>query len=128
MVRNLKDITVLVVEDEPALNAAYEAILRAQGMSVKTSFDGREALDSVTESLPDVILLDLRMPRMDGLEFLKHFSSLPDKGKSKIILFSNFDEQKDIDKAFALGANRYMLKAWVSPKELVKLIRETVQA
>jgi CheY-like chemotaxis protein len=127
MKKTLKDISVLVVEDEPALNAAYVAILAAENLLVDTSFDGEEALAKATKRMPDIILLDLRMPKMDGLEFLKHFADIKGHTKSKIILFSNFDEQKDIDRAFSLGASRYMLKAWVSPKELIKLINETAK-
>ncbi len=125
MSKSLQGISVLIVEDEPALNAAYAAILKAESVNVDTSFNGEEALTKVHTHMPDIILLDLRMPIMDGLEFLRRFSDVPNHEKSKIILFSNFDEQKDIDKAFDLGANRYMLKAWVSPKELIKLIKET---
>ena len=125
MTKKLKDISVLIVEDESALNEAYATILRAEGISVDSCFDGGEALTKVRAQMPDIILLDLRMPKVDGLEFLRKFAGLPSHQKSKVILFSNFDEQEDIDKAFSLGAVKYMLKAWVSPKELVKLIKET---
>jgi CheY-like chemotaxis protein len=125
MTKKLKDISVLIVEDEPALNDAYATILRAESITVDTSFDGAEALEKVGKNMPDIILLDLRMPNVDGLEFLRKFADVPNNRKAKVVIFSNFDEQEDIDKAFALGAVRYMLKAWVSPKELVKLIKET---
>jgi DNA-binding NarL/FixJ family response regulator len=121
-----KPIHVLIVEDEPTLNQAYVTILQAAGgISVDTSFNGQEALDKIAVQQPDVILLDLRMPQMDGIEFLKRFSSVNKPAKTKIIVFSNYDEKEEIDAAFSLGATRYMLKAWASPKELVKLIRET---
>jgi two-component system, OmpR family, alkaline phosphatase synthesis response regulator PhoP len=125
MSKNLNDISVLVVEDERNLNEAYTTILKKSTVKVDNCFDGEEALKKVTTFKPDIILLDLRMPRMDGLEFLKKLSLKKDGPKSKVILLSNFDEQKDIDKAFALGAQKYMLKAWVSPKQLLKVIKET---
>lgn len=125
MSKKLKDISVLIVEDEPALNEAYATILRAESITVDTSFDGAQALDKVGKNMPDIILLDLRMPNVDGLEFLRKFADVAGNRKVKVVIFSNFDEQEDIDKAFALGAVRYMLKAWVSPKELIKLIKET---
>jgi CheY-like chemotaxis protein len=120
------NIRVLIVEDEPALNQAYTSILGAEKMVVESCFNGQEALDSATQQLPDIILLDLRMPKMDGLEFLRKFYKLDGAQKTKVIIASNYDKQKEIDEAFALGANRYMLKSWTTPKELVKLVRETL--
>jgi two-component system response regulator YesN len=128
MKKSMKDISVLVIEDEPALNAAYLRILQSEGIVVTASFNGMEALKSLESLDPDVILLDLKMPRMSGLEFLAKFSKLEPKRKSKIIIFSNYDKQAEIDEAFSLGAKKYMLKAWASPKELIKVVKETVQA
>lgn len=130
MSKKLDDVNVLIVEDEPDLNHAYKTILEAENMAVSSSFNGEEALTQVTENPPDIILLDLRMPKMDGLEFLKRFSKLDANAKSKpkIIIATNYDEQQEIDKAFSLGADRYMLKSWTTPKELIKLIKETVTA
>jgi CheY-like chemotaxis protein len=126
MVKTLKDIRVLVVEDEPALNQAYVTILESEHIAVESCFNGEEALAKISVHKPDVILLDLRMPKMDGIEFLRKFSTTKYAKNTKVVIFSNYDEQKEIDSAFSLGATRYMLKAWTSPKELLSLIRETV--
>lgn len=121
-------IKILIVEDETSLNEAYGIILRKQGYDVSATFNGVEALESIKHKTPDLILLDLRMPQMDGLEFLERLQAAKNYPKVKIVVFSNYDEQKDIDKAFELGASRYMLKAWASPNELVKLVKETLKA
>jgi CheY-like chemotaxis protein len=121
-----KDISVLVVEDEPTLNAAYVRILDSANMQLQTSFNGQEALDRLAEMDPDVILLDLKMPKMSGIEFLSILSNMEPKRKAKVIIFSNYDKQAEIEEAFKLGAAKYMLKAWASPKELIKVIQETV--
>ena len=65
--------TILVIEDDAALNEAYETILRTAGYSVRTAFDGEEALKLVAKEEPDIIFLDLRMPTMDGIGFLKAY-------------------------------------------------------
>ncbi len=126
MDKALKDINVLVVEDEKDLNEAYVAILKSQKIKVESSFNGKEALECLKKFKPDIILLDLRMPTMGGIEFLTKINKLKPKLKSKIIIFSNYDKQDEIKDAFDLGASKYMLKAWASPNELIKVIKETV--
>lgn len=117
--------TILVVEDEESLNRAYQMILEQQGYDVKVAFDGDEALELTKTIEPDVILLDLRMPRMNGIEFLQNYrKSRP--AKVKIIIFSNLDMQKEIDEAYKLGADRYILKAWASPVELIKIVKNAL--
>lgn len=118
---------ILIVEDEATLNDAYGIILRQQKHDVRQVFDGRAALDAVNEAAPDLILLDLRMPVMSGIEFLKALDPAKTHPHMKIIIFSNYDVQDDIDEAFKLGATRYMLKAWASPKELVRLVNDTIK-
>jgi len=117
---------ILVVEDERTLNEAYELVLKKEGHNVQVAFNGQEALEVFKEQKPDLILLDLRMPQMDGVEFLKKLKPLKNKLDVKIVIFSNYDDQKEIDSAFANGATRYILKAWSSPKELAKVVDETL--
>lgn len=124
-----KAATILIVEDEKTLNEAYATILGKEGYRVLSAYDGEEALSILKKSKPDVILLDLRMPNVDGIEFLRRYKSTkPASGTaSQIIVFSNLDMQKEIDQAYELGANKYILKAWASPKELVRLIKDTLK-
>jgi two-component system response regulator VicR len=117
---------ILIVEDEKLLNEAYELVLKKEGHEVQTAFNGQDALDAFTRARPELVLLDLRMPKMDGVEFLKQLEKKGDYSDVHIIVFSNYDEQKEIDEAFAHGATRYILKAWSSPKELVKVVNETL--
>lgn len=114
--------SVLIVEDENMLNEAYQVILKSAGYNVLTAFDGKEALELLTKEKVDVILLDLRMPVLDGIGFLEAYQLKEQKDPPKVVVFSNFDMQKEIDQAYELGADKYMLKAWASPKELLQLI------
>ena len=118
---------VLIIEDEALLNEAYQTILGKEGFTHRSAYNGQEALDILKEYTPNIILLDLRMPKMNGIEFLQNFTD-PVKEKIKIIVFSNYDVQKEIDEAFALGATRYMLKAWATPKELVRVVNDLLQS
>jgi len=117
---------ILIIEDERVLNEAYQTILQQHKHEVFSAFDGEEAIKITKDLEPDVILLDLRMPKMNGIEFLKVYDQPNKHPKVKIVIFSNLDMQKEIDEAYKYGAGRYMLKAWASPKELVKLIADTL--
>lgn len=115
---------ILVVEDDAPLNEAYKMILESAGYATRTAFNGKEALEMVKAQEPDLIFLDLRMPVMDGIEFLKHYKPKTEHKHVKIIVFSNYDMQQEVDEAYELGAERYVLKAWASPKELLKMVKD----
>ena len=115
---------ILVVEDDMALNDAYKTILSAAGYPTETAFNGEEALRLTKQQEPDIIFLDLRMPIMDGIGFLKEYKPKTDHKNVKIIVFSNYDMQREVDEAYELGAERYVLKAWASPKELIKIVED----
>jgi CheY-like chemotaxis protein len=119
--------SVLIVEDEQPLNEAYQIILRQAGYTVFSAYDGKEALNIATNNKVNLILLDLRMPNMDGLSFLRTYNLKVDHPKVKVIIFSNFDMQDEIDEAYQHGADRYILKAWASPKELLKIVEDTLK-
>lgn len=118
---------ILIVEDEQNLNEAYQMILGNQGHEVFAAFDGKEALKLTEDLEPDLILLDLRMPHMGGVEFLKEYKLKEKHPKVKVVIFSNLDTQHEIDEAYSLGAEKYMLKAWASPKELIQLVKNLLQ-
>jgi CheY-like chemotaxis protein len=118
---------VLIVEDEKVLNEAYELVLKKDGYSVSTALNGEEALERVKKDKFDLILLDLRMPKVDGVEFLKRAKPANNFPETKIIVFSNYDDQKEVEEAIERGATRYILKAWSSPSELLKIVRESIE-
>lgn len=128
MVKLDKKMTVMIVEDEALLNDAYAQVLSAVNISLLRAYNGQEALDILQDQTPDIILLDLRMPVMDGISFLKKLDPKQTMPDTKIIIFSNYDDQREIDEAFSLGAMHYMLKAWATPDELIKLIQEVDEA
>lgn len=115
---------ILIVEDDLALNDAYRTILTTAGYAVRAAFNGQEALAAAKEQEPDIIFLDLRMPVMDGIEFLKAYKPQEQHPHVKIIVFSNYDMQREVDEAYQLGAERYVLKALASPSEVIKIVRD----
>lgn len=118
---------ILIVEDEKMLNEAYSTILNKEGHTVEQAYDGEEALKVTQKFEPDLILLDLRMPKMDGVSFLREYDLINKHTDVKVVVFSNFDMQKEVDDAYSLGAQRYILKAWASPKDLVQIVDEALE-
>ncbi len=116
---------ILIVEDDKSLHAAYRTILEKEKYEVHSAYNGEEALKELDKVTVDLILLDISMPKMNGIEFLEHFENEKD---IKVIVFSNLDSEKDINRVYGLGAHRYILKAWASPLELVKVVADTLQA
>jgi CheY-like chemotaxis protein len=104
--------TVLVVEDDQFLVRAYEVMLESQGYHVRIASDGVEALDMLREDpLPAVVLLDLMLPRKSGFEVLEAMAQDPRMQKVPVIVLSNLGQITDIERAQALGAKAYFVKA-----------------
>lgn len=117
---------VLIVEDNETLNEAYKLILSKDGHDVTTAFNGEEGLEKLSEVTPDLILLDMLMPKMDGLEFLRNFDAKK-FSKTTIIILSNLNEDEQVEEARRLGAHRYILKANTSPRELAARVNHIAQ-
>ena len=121
-----KKASILIVEDDTDLNSAYQMILDSAGYNVSQAENGEKALEVIKEKGdPDIILLDLRMPVMDGIGFLKKYGA-PEHPDTTIVVFSNYDAQKEVDEAYQLGAHRYVLKARAAPKELLRIVGDVL--
>lgn len=118
---------ILIVEDEKVLSEAYSMILQQAGHDIRTAHNGEEAITAAEAEEPQLILLDLRMPTMSGVEFLRQYDLKGKHPAVRVIVFSNYDMQDEIDEAYSLGADRYVLKAWASPKELLQLVENTLK-
>ncbi len=117
---------ILVVEDDKTLNDAYCMILKKAGHTVTSVFNGQEALDTLKASKPKIILLDLLMPKLSGLQFLEVFQ--PKKNpKITVIILSNIGDDSEVEKAMKLGAYKYIVKAHASPEELSTLVNHLIQ-
>lgn len=118
---------ILVVEDDQDLNKAYCIILRHEGHEVVAAYDGKEALESLKTFEPDLILLDLLMPVMGGLEFLQQ-SDLAKKHKGvKVLIFTNMENSPEVAAAYQLGAHRCIIKSWTAPHNLARVVTETLR-
>ncbi len=125
---NQPTISVLIVEDDPTLRSAYETVLTMDGYEATVAADGQEALLLAETSNPDVILLDMLMPTMNGLEFLEQYNAKQNHPKTKIIVFSNMSVPSDVKDAMRLGAAKYLTKSSFTPREMEDIIKEVLAA
>ena len=119
---------VLLVEDDRFLRKAAEATLRSQGFEVVTAVDGEEALQRAREMPPDLILLDLIMPKLHGFDVLRTLKEEPRTAGIPVIVLSNLGQGRDVDSALALGAIGYFVKANLSLQDLAKRVHDTLAA
>lgn len=118
--------SILIVEDDPELAEVYHTLLSQAKYKVAVAHNGKDALKISDEHQPNLILLDLRMPVMDGVEFLEKYKLKEKHPDVRVVVFSNYDMQDEIDDAYRLGAERYVLKAWASPKELLQIVEDSL--
>lgn len=117
---------VLLVEDDAALAAMYQTLLSNHGFQVKHCSDGEVALSMAVEFQPDVILLDIMMPKLNGLDVLDILRNTPQTAMTKIIVLTALGEPTDREKAMARGADDFFVKPEVSTTEVIQRIQEVI--
>jgi len=114
-----KKYKILIVEDEASLRFVYSEYLDMEGFEVIQAEDGREALDLVkTNPDIDVILLDLMIPKIDGIKVLEKIRSNPKNKSIKIFVMTVLSREKVIKEAFDLGADDYLIKDSLTPDQI----------
>jgi len=115
-----KGASILLVEDDLMIGQMYVLGLTSAGYEVTLATDGRQALEKMRSRRPDLVLLDIRLPQMDGLEVLAAVREDQRLRSTKIVVLSNFGEQETIREAKSLGAVEYLNKSSVTPGELAR--------
>lgn len=118
---------IMIIEDDRFLSSLMKARLEKEGLSVIQAFDGEEALQLFKQQLPNLIILDLIMPKVNGFEVLKTISLTPELQKVPVVILSNLAQDSDVEKARELGAKEYFVKIKVSIDDLVGRIRSLLQ-
>ena len=118
---------VLVIEDDQRINKVYMVKLLAEGIRVATAIDGEEGLRKVYSELPDLIILDLMLPKKSGFEILKEIKADSRVKQIPVLILSNLAQEKEIDEGIALGADGYIVKSNVSIQQVVEKIKETIE-
>ena len=113
---------ILIIEDEKYLAEMYKWKLEKEGYQAEFALDGQAGIDMALSLKPDMILLDIVMPVMDGYKTLEILRKMPGTKKTPIYIFSNLGQQEEIKKGMHQGANGFLVKAALTPSDLVKKI------
>ncbi len=110
---------IMLIEDDRFLSSLMKARFEKEGFTVLQEFDGEQALETLRSETPNIVILDLIMPKMSGFEVLRAISLMPQMSKIPVVILSNLAQDSDIEKARQLGAREYFVKVKVSIDDLV---------
>lgn len=117
---------ILVVDDDPYILMSLEFLMKKNGFDVMVARNGTEALDLVEKQVPDIVLLDIMMPDVDGYAICKHIKNSKKLKDAKVVFMSAKSKETDIRKGYDLGASLYVTKPF-STRQLLKQVQELIQ-
>ena len=117
---------ICVIEDDPSIAAMYEFKLRLEGYVVTVASNGSDGLKLIKAEAPDLILLDLKMPRMSGDEMLEKLRATPWGSGVRVIILTNISKNEAPQKLRFLNVDRYVVKAHHTPAQIVQIVDETL--
>lgn len=118
---------ILIVEDEESLLKTMGEYLADEGFEVVSAMDGQAGLEMAQSENPDVILLDIILPKMDGFKVLDEIKKSENTKKILVVLLTNLESMEDIQKAFEKGAVAYLIKSDFKLEDIVKKIKEILK-
>lgn len=115
--------TIMIVDDSPEILNLYTSMLKHRGYDVIAAEEGSTALDLVRESTPDLFLLDVMMPGINGIELCQKLREMPQFAETPVIIVSAYSDSGIVEQLFAAGANDYVFKP-IDPKKLAVKIKD----
>lgn len=117
---------ILIVEDEEIMIDLLQRKLTAEGYETSVARDGQEGMEKMKEVKPDLILLDIIMPKMGGFEVMEEMKKDRELKKIPVIVISNSGQPVEIDKAQALGAKDWLIKTEFDPQEVINKVKKQI--
>lgn len=118
---------ILIVEDDPLMSRMYEKIFTFEKFEVDIASDGAEGLKKVKSFQPTLVLLDVMMPKMNGLEVLEALKKDSSTKKLPVVMLTNLAGQKDAETALSMGAVKYIVKSEYDPKQVSDMVKEVLK-
>ncbi len=121
-------IKILIIEDDPYVRRMYARMFGFQKFEVDMAVSGKDGLEKAQNNPPQLILLDLMMPSMNGIEVLKKLKENPITAKIAVIILTNVDNENTVKEAFELGARAYLVKSDFSPEAVIDEINKFIKS
>lgn len=118
---------ILIIEDDVFLNKAYQTKFSLSNLDVVFAYDGEEGFKKVSLEKPDLILLDLMLPKKSGFEIMEEMQKIPDLKKIPVLILSNLGQEDDVKRAMELGAKGYFIKSDVKLETVVEKVKEHIK-
>ena len=119
--------TIIIIEDDKFLRELIVQKLLKEGYEISEAIDGEEGIKKIKEEKPDLILLDLILPGIDGFEVLSQMGEDPKLSLIPVIILSNLGQKEDVEKGMKLGAVDYLIKAHFTPGEIIEKIKKALK-
>jgi DNA-binding response OmpR family regulator len=116
-------VKVAIIEDDIAIVQMYRTKFENEGYEVETAGDGLTGLDLIDSFAPDIILLDLMMPNMDGLDMLQQLRGTAEGKKARVVVLTNMGDTETATKVFKMAADDYIVKAEMTPKQVAERVK-----
>lgn len=117
-------VLILITEDDPLMSRMYQKIFTFEGYEVVMAENGEVGLEKAKLEKPTIILLDIMMPKMNGLEMLEKLKLDPASKSIPVIMLTNLAGEKDAEMALSKGAVKYIVKSEYEPKQIVEMVKE----
>ena len=119
---------ILIIEDDSFLSEMYSTKLIREGFETEIAINGKQGLDKIKSIKPDLVLLDIVLPKMDGFEILESVKKDSKLKNIPIVLLTNLGQKNEIEKGLLLGADEYIIKAHFTPTAVVTKIKEILKS
>jgi CheY-like chemotaxis protein len=119
---------ILIIEDDQFMLRMYKRVMEIEGFTIETAVDGIEGYDKVKVFMPDLILLDVMMPKLNGLQTLEKLKADPVLKDIKVVMLTNLANKMDAASALQKGAIKYLIKSEYDPKQVIAIIREILKS
>jgi len=122
----MKKYKILIIEDESSLQTSLKEFLSLEDFETVSAFNGEEGIELAAKENPDLILLDIILPKKNGFEVLEEIKKDKKTEKTPVILLTNLESTEDVNKAFEMGVTTYLVKSSYTLEDIVKKIKETL--
>lgn len=122
-----KKVKVAIIEDDMAIVQMYRTKFETEGYDVATAPDGTAGLQLIEQFQPDIVLLDLMMPNMNGLDMLKALRATADGREAKVVVLTNMGDTETATKVYKMAADDYIVKAEMTPKQVAERVKALLE-